>query len=84
MLIIPFESTSRTELMSVLILTSVDFQVQLDNQYDSKTHFPVVISIAPHNKTAVKLSLVEKRAHPGVERYFNHVSIPIPLALFII
>ncbi len=37
------------------------------------------MNIAPYSKAALKLSFVEKRGHPSVEHYFNHVSVSLLL-----
>ena len=52
-------------------------RLQLDNQFDARTPFPVVISLAPSNCPAFKLALVEKLGQTGLRNYFNHVAVQL-------
>lgn len=52
-------------------------RLQLDNQFDAHTPFPVVISLAPPDSPAFKLDLVEKLGQAGLSSYFNHVAFNV-------
>jgi len=52
-------------------------RLQLDNQFDALTPFPVVISIAPKDSAAFKVTVVEKLGQPGVGNYYKHVLLEV-------
>ena len=52
-------------------------KLQLDNQFDPSTPFPVVMSIAPESGPAFKLTMVERLGQRGLGRYFHRVAIDL-------
>jgi len=48
-------------------------RIQVDNQWDPRSHFPVVVFLDPPGKAALTIAIVERLNRPGVAHHLSHV-----------
>ena len=51
--------------------------LQLDNQFDAATQFPVVLSVTPTKNAALNIAIIERIGTSAEHRFFEHIRLEI-------